>query len=223
MNIKMLKMAFVGLVLSGSGFANAGLITISEIDLLSDKSLLDFTSGPAGTVAGNETYFQEFGLSNVGLIGSSSVSGDTLNSGADGKALAIVNGLLSIVNVNDNIDDFNSGGGYTFSFSRSFSQFGFQIIDQINFDTTVQTFSNGVLVDSVTYMPAGSFPNTSIYYQSDAFIDEFRVISVNGSGGWALDNISIASKSEVSEVPEPSTIALLALGLMGLASRRFKK
>jgi hypothetical protein len=36
----------------------------------------------------------------------------------------------------------------------------------------------------------------------------------------AFDNVSFV---DAAEVPEPSTLAIFALGLMGLASRRFKK
>ena len=33
----------------------------------------------------------------------------------------------------------------------------------------------------------------------------------------------LIKKSEITDVPEPSTLAILALGMIGLASRRFKK
>jgi hypothetical protein len=43
-----------------------------------------------------------------------------------------------------------------------------------------------------------------------------------GYGGWEL-HVRDASFSVTSEVPEPSTLAIFALGMIGLASRRFKK
>jgi hypothetical protein len=37
---------------------------------------------------------------------------------------------------------------------------------------------------------------------------------------WAVDNVVI---NDNVSVPEPTTLAIFALGIMGLASRRFKK
>jgi hypothetical protein len=42
------------------------------------------------------------------------------------------------------------------------------------------------------------------------------------SGTWLLNALN-ADVRNVSQVPEPSTLAIFALGVMGLASRRFKK
>ena len=44
------------------------------------------------------------------------------------------------------------------------------------------------------------------------------------TSGWGSVEIALYSNVRaVSEVPEPSTVAIFALGLMGLASRKFKK
>ena len=37
---------------------------------------------------------------------------------------------------------------------------------------------------------------------------------------WAIDNVKLTNNASV---PEPSTLAIFALGLMGLVSRRFKR
>lgn len=39
---------------------------------------------------------------------------------------------------------------------------------------------------------------------------------------WGFDNLSYGN-AKLSEVPEPSTLAVFTLGLMALASRRFRK
>ena len=46
-------------------------------------------------------------------------------------------------------------------------------------------------------------------------------IRANSSDGWSLDYAKLSI--ETASVPEPSTLAIFALGIMGLASRRFKK
>lgn len=48
------------------------------------------------------------------------------------------------------------------------------------------------------------------------------MLRINDSGEhFVMDNMVI--NAGVEEVPEPASIAILALGLCGLASRRFKK
>lgn len=44
----------------------------------------------------------------------------------------------------------------------------------------------------------------------------------NGTGSFNV-NVAAITSSSVSVVPEPSFLAIFALGLFGLASRRFKK
>jgi hypothetical protein len=47
-------------------------------------------------------------------------------------------------------------------------------------------------------------------------------VSFTGPGQWmSIDNISVTV--DATDVPEPSTLAIFALGMVGLASRRFKK
>jgi len=45
-------------------------------------------------------------------------------------------------------------------------------------------------------------------------------VSVSSDRSYYLDNVSLTS---AAPVPEPSTLAIFALGIMGLSSRRFKK
>lgn len=213
-------MAFSGVVLVVSGFANAGLISISASNLASDSTNLDFEAALSGAISSNNVYFQNFGLTSVDLIGNFNNLGDQWNSGTDGKGLASQDGVLTVVDFNDNIDHLSGDAGFLFSFQKSFTQFGFQLVDQINFNTKVESFFNGALVDSIIYNPTGGFPNPQVFFQSDTQINAFSVIHIGVSSGWGLDNITIA---DVAEVPEPSTLAIFVLGLMGLASRRFMK
>ena len=49
------------------------------------------------------------------------------------------------------------------------------------------------------------------------------VYTTNGVLGVNMDNIRILPPIDMIPVPEPSTLAIFALGMIGLASRRFKK
>jgi len=53
----------------------------------------------------------------------------------------------------------------------------------------------------------------------------FYFSTVGGSGTWKLDNVLLSREltGPVNDVPEPSTLAIFALGIMGFASRRFAK
>jgi len=221
MKIKYLNTLIISLVLSAScsvNFANAGLISITEAELEANYTQLDFSSATAGAISNSDSYFQNFGLSSVEVLGVTSPTGDTLSAGTDGKALGSFEGQLSIVDVSDGIDNFDMGMGLGFSFIEGITQFGFQLIDQRNVDLTVETFSNGILIDSLIYSSGSIYPVPSAFFQSDTLIDEFKVTQTSNLSGWALDNIVKASVG----VPEPSTLAIFVLGMIGLASRRFK-
>jgi len=45
----------------------------------------------------------------------------------------------------------------------------------------------------------------------------------NNSGSYSLKSLEVWVKPTIQDVPEPSTLAIFALGIIGLASRRFKK
>jgi hypothetical protein len=55
---------------------------------------------------------------------------------------------------------------------------------------------------------------------------KFQFVQARHSGSnwdnWAIDNVSLSNNTSV-DVPEPSTFAIFALGMMGLVSRRVKK
>lgn len=221
MKFTFLKVALIATALSVSSLAKASLITINSGDLLGDNSTLNFESAALGVIGNNDSLFTNFGFSSVELLGSASGS-DAWDSGVDGQGLAVdSNGQLIVVGLNDAFTGLTAGSSFSFNLTGTITQFGFQLIDQINNSMTIETYLHGNLVDSIAYNPTGAFPNPSVYYSSSIGIDSFRVVSNDGNG-WGLDNLVIAGVSTTS-VPEPSTIMILALGMIGLASRNFKK
>jgi hypothetical protein len=219
MNNKFLKMAFAGLVLGVSGFANAGLIVVD-----------DFNDGVISSWTAQSGTFSETG----GLFGGSDISLTTLD-GATSSSIGVditgVNGagyvalVLNYSSLADNLfvklQDNNGNGLFdTVYFYHGnngsnaitgFTSFGlgfevastfFKVTD--NGDGTVSAY-----VDATGEVFGGSLINT--YAGSGV-----------GLGFWQdaqADNFYI----ETTSVPEPSTLVIFALGLMGLASRRFMK
>jgi len=162
MNIKFLKMAFAGLVLGVSSFANAGLIVDVEW-------VVGSTSGYNGSFSGTD-------IDNDGFITISEVT----------------------------YADSFLGSTLERSTASSFL-YGFGDFDIAN----VLWINNGA---TWTHSPT----NLKGYVSFDG---NYSVAN------WADSQISyrIVNLQNSQLVPEPSTLAILALGLMGLASRRFKK
>jgi hypothetical protein len=176
MNIKMLKMAFAGLVLGVSGFANAGLI----------GSTVTVTNTFGGSIYDGPTDV----LVQSGLINELTSFGD-----------------LWDININDNSIDM------VCNYSLCDSAVGF---DEYLFEGLTWGAASFFTGFSMTTNPLGlavssSMPTSTSFYLS-MNLAQMSIGSV----------IHIDFQESVS-VPEPSTLAIFALGLMGLASRRFKK
>jgi len=71
---------------------------------------------------------------------------------------------------------------------------------------------------------SGYAPLTDIAHTASTLTVEFFAYGAGWQGGtdesYALENIAISTNGV--DVPEPSTLAIFALGVLGLASRRFK-
>ena len=85
-------------------------------------------------------------------------------------------------------------------------------------------YENGSVVASSDPLTAGSTTNV-LFNQQFSFTPTSGLIDVRFQETSAsrvfvfIDNVSLTTES----VPEPSSLAIFALGLMGLAARRFKK
>ena len=206
MNIKMLKAALAGLVLSVSGFANAGLITTID--------------------AGATNHIFASSLNNgVGPISENGITWTASNDGYYGH-----DGSWGLAD-NGSWNNMNLIGLNTTSGSLT-----------VTFDSLVSE-----VLAFVNYASRVNFPQASIgiYDINDVLLESF---DLNGSlggntvdGGWdygfARNTAEIKSirftnsyivatnlRSFVeTDIPEPSTLAIFALGFMGLAARRFKK
>jgi hypothetical protein len=227
MNLKMLKAALVGLVLSVSGFANAGLIPVGIQNDTSVSSILN---------DGWSYLYRE----NVGLTSNiSDVFGNLSNNdwiivagirNSDDMVLAhaaITWGEFSMYTTQNQTHTFNGADWYYNGNSMGFTAIG-DAINQTSADTSSFVNGNQGLSIHTNYI-SGSHGQSSFNSQSSAvsptlFGSGYRVGSAYvGNSGTEHDFAFFVMNSDPATVPEPSTLAIFALGVMGLAARRFKK
>jgi hypothetical protein len=175
--------------------ANAGLI-ITELG----------TGQKFTNVAGATTFYDWDGINDT------SIAATTLNGQANGGSNPGSGDWYSL---------WNSGQSVDVQFNGLTSYFGmyWDTIDSFNF---VDFYSGANLLTTVT---GQTQVNTSgfIDFTADTTADQFdRVVLRSNGGAFEFDNFA-ATASSITEVSAPSTLAIFALGLMGLTSRRFKK
>jgi len=196
MNIKMLKAALAGLVLSVSGFANAGLI-FSNVSVTSDSLTFTINGDLSGYDLSNTQNGSNFGLRYFGDLFILPTNEYRANIWSD--TVFSSNSVLT-----GNTGTFGSLNAYTWANTSS---------ALTNSDYTTQR---------------------AVTLSFNTLVDVFNINSTNGRvefiAGWGNSNTT--GRVEVlgthhfrdsQEVPEPSTLAIFALGIIGLATRRFKK
>jgi len=220
MNIKMLKAALAGLVLSVSGFSNATLITFN------DAALFEAAAGTLNTEDFSSEAVEYSTANYSGVFG-----GFTLTSLSNGDNNGILNSLIASSgagDVSNGIGFFgqnfygwgNNDGGLgpqsNFSFSSSISAFGFDYFNA-DFSDSYNITVNGSVLNTIATNSNGFFGVIAVGENiTSAIITNLTTGGYVGAAG--LDNVRVSV-----QVPEPSTLAIFALGIMGLASRRFKK
>jgi hypothetical protein len=238
MNIKMLKIALAGLILSVNGFANAGLINFvnnGSFETTSNEiNIANITNYPAGT-ASIPTTLADLGSGEWGVF--SALPGwNTINSagvevqynGNGGRNAADGNLFVSLDTSIENGDTSNGGIfqditgliiGEEYDFSLAYmgtSNVGYSNDFNISIGSILGVSFIGVLEDT-----EWSTWNYKFIAQDTNLRLRFSSAGAAEGNGALIDKIAITGQSV--DVPEPSTLAIFALGIMGLASRRFKK
>jgi hypothetical protein len=245
------KFLHVGLILSISILANtasAGIIfytndpsnnsvnwnsaTLADGYQINDN--LNFDSHGLGTLDSN--FY--LGSDNV-TIASSNANNQTIKNGAgdiDGNTAGSIPG--EGVHQSSNWLDINSNGQLTLSFLNSAFAAGISSFDNFTsgyFDISVFSGINGTgnNLGTVSGIAQGlNFQNLGTFFMGVKTDDGSTFGSIvysfdaNGSRDTiGYDDIvfSDSRATDSTPVPEPTTLAIFALGMMGLASRRFKK
>lgn len=221
MNFKKLSAALVGLIISVSFNANAGLIVIDFEGVGNLASVNDFYNGGTDSIGNSGiNYGVQFNSDALGLIDSDSGgSGNTANEPSGQTTLVFLAGS-PILNYSAGFDT-----GFSFFYSSSIA-------------TTVSVFDGlnglGSLLGTINLIsqfqdnscggdPQGVFCNWT--NAGIAFNGIAKSINFGGAiNSSVFDDITFGSEvaGKGTVVPEPSTLAIFALGLIGLASRRFK-
>ncbi|WP_293750339.1 PEP-CTERM sorting domain-containing protein [uncultured Paraglaciecola sp.] len=198
MDNKMLKMAFASLVLGVSSFANAGLVLLADLSVENTITLTATSGTSLATVSGRDSegfYLADFFDSALPLL-------YTLISG----------NLTSANNASNNTPLlFN----HYRSRSKGLNVYSFTNDAKMLFTAGELAFSGQASwnVDAASYASAlNGAQSGNVYAPADRDRD---IANATLIGAWEVIG--------ATDVPEPSTLAIFALGLMGLASRRFMK
>ena len=211
MNTKLLKSALAGLALSVSSLANAGLIISGDIytfdadaDGSADDSLISQVT--FDVTAGTQLLIDSLVWESTGV----DLNGDGELTGFD-NYMHLLSGTTSLTS-NDDAPLGDDGSVHSYDSQISY------------FFETAGTFM--VTVGQLSYSTEEALQG----YDENRTYSDYNGLGLN-HGDWQLTfNTTSGSVSNVNHansdfvpVPEPSTLAVFALGIMGLASRRFKK
>ncbi|MEM1345465.1 MAG: hypothetical protein AAGI34_12915 [Pseudomonadota bacterium] len=178
--------------------------------------LEDFNAQTPGPIAVTDPIFTALGISAISTVLAPSEPFENRSTASRGLG-ATANDPLIIA------EPGTSGvtiDGITLSFNGDITRIGFGLLDSQG-TLAVAFRDDGVLVDSinVTINTVGQL--RSVFLQADQAFDTIQ-LSINN--GFVLDNLRV-EQSEITLVPLPPTLALLAAGLagLGLVARRRKR
>ncbi|GAA6170635.1 hypothetical protein NBRC116592_03050 [Colwellia sp. KU-HH00111] len=229
MKLKFLKATLTSLTIALLSFistANAGLITngftfsvASDCDQSSGNHFHSSTGGDFGNPSGkaeigNFSCEEVRGLSEYDLGGlvttpEAFVTFDAFSYGLfSGTNDFPFNGMIDIVLYQgNNAEDISDYQAIASTIVGSFSTNGINIGDIFSFDISA-AFNNAI---------TNNWSSLGIRLQTEG-------TGVSDGGAWVFDDFRLTTTDDTTtSVPEPSSLAIFALGMMGLASRRFKQ
>ena len=220
MKLKFLQATLAGLILSVSNIASATLIEVGGSEVTNPDFVFGFEmdSLSNGTWEPLTNQFASQGLSVVNNAGYANLSNgycmpSNFNETDTGYLMIGVSGACSVSNTIDDV---------TFNFSNFVNAMSFDLYTH-NTGHQFEIF----LYNDVAQVGYQQFNGTSgvteVFSATGAVFNSFQIREFGSTGEWLwLDQLAVKYEP-TQEVPEPSTLAIFALGMIGLASRRFKK
>jgi len=226
MKLQFLKTLIIGAALTASclgNVANANIIVLDFEGISNSTSVDDFYNGGTdGTGNSGVNYGVSFSSNTLALIDEDAGgSGNFANEPSGSTAMFFTTGSSAILNFAAGFDT-----GFSFFYTSS-AVASVNVFDDVNGDGNLLGSINlaAQFSDNCNGDPYGNFCNwtsTGINFAGIA-----KSIDFSGTVSQvAFDDITLGSEvagEQPTDVPEPSTLAIFALGIMGLVSRRFAK
>jgi hypothetical protein len=235
MKFKFLKAASVFIALSITTVASAGLITGTftggdageGLDFTGDFEYAVNVLGNGGGTVGDATFTND-SASGVNISAQNQIIGwhnaNYGNSANDNALEYIMQSIrwsgrgTDVVTVS--LDDLTIGSDYSLQllFAESCCSRGFDI--KVEGQQIWNDFSAHALQGSINNTAKGAFLRYDFTAQ-----DKILNIALGGSAAYGDNNpiLNGLTLENTTQVPEPTSLAIFALGVMGLAARRFKK
>lgn len=231
MNLKTIKLALVGAALTFSGIANSALIPFAVTDASNVAEQLDYSSGAIDVNGAarittdfanvfSNNWFQEVYLDGTNL--SYSIEWKFSNN------LTMAERFKEAVNTGTAVSWLVNAGGSQYSINGTWRWSVSSGLNTLDWSTSGSRFSNddgiwgaGSYVDGQSNSNIGTVQwGLGNYNSSDSSLRLWNNGTVTTNNNANIRNIMYI---KTTDVPEPSTLAIFALGIMGLASRRLKK
>ena len=206
MKFKILKVAIVSIFLSVSSFASATLIPFgiqTDIDtstLTNNGWSLNFQSSWGSQDAHDYDMFAGIALDEYVFIGALDIGTNNIALGS-----AVLYSDLLNYTLGNATNDYNGASWY---FRNDYSMGFVDIGETVTLNSADTSADNGAL-------------SKLSWHMHDDYTAGYKVgnYASNSSGVYE----KVVFRASAIDVPEPSTLAIFALGIMGLAARRFKK
>jgi hypothetical protein len=201
-------------VVAGALPAQAGTVTEITFAQLVRPQVLDFESASDGAISGTSTVFTSSFLTQVTATSSGAGSGDTYNNFAPSTRGLFVQGGSLILGTRAGNPAIDDNAAFTLDLEIPFTQFGFEVLDQIGDDYTLTFFRSGGNVGAITF----NYPVANLvrYFENTEAFDRVVITSTAAGNAYGVDNLTVGN-------PEPGTMALFGLGALaigGLVVRR---
>ncbi|AAZ26600.1 PEP-CTERM sorting domain-containing protein [Colwellia psychrerythraea] len=217
MKFKFLKGTFASLALACCSLANAGLI------IGADSVTAPNSNGSALAV----NIINQNGLSQNYTSGVTDfdtfLSTATHNNSCGSNCWANVPNVIFPINLDFSLGglfELESIGIWNYHGALGLNEFELFAADNSSFlgSTSLGTFNVGM--ESSSAVASGQ---SFSFASTNASFIRMKLNSNYGSTGQVAIGEVVFEKASSTDIPEPSTLAIFALGMIGLASRRFKK